>query len=150
MFCVKIILRLFITNVFIKDVFCIKLSLNQLKIKDRFLSSMLLVSIRYKNAKLISEYVSKLIYISKNHFRDLKFFTDIFEHFFIKNVIKLLGFQLRVTGKVGGRLRKKKYQFKLGKTQSQTININLSYYKSLSFTRYGIISIKVWLFNYVF
>ena len=108
MFCVKIILRLFITNVFIKDVFCIKLSLNQLKIKDRFLSSMLLVSIRYKNAKLISEYVSKLIYISKNHFRDLKFFTDIFEHFFIKNVIKLLGFQLRVTGKVGGRLRKKK------------------------------------------
>ena len=111
---------------------------------------MLLVSIRYKNAKLISEYVSKLIYISKNHFRDLKFFTDIFEHFFIKNVIKLLGFQLRVTGKVGGRLRKKKYQFKLGKTQSQTININLSYYKSLSFTRYGIISIKVWLFNYVF
>jgi ribosomal protein S3 len=94
-------------------------------------------------SNLLSAYVAKIIYRSTNHFRSLKQFVENLNVFFNKNRIPIIGSQLRVTGKVGGKMRKTKYQYKLGKTQNQTLSNIVSYSKSLSFTKYGVISIKV-------
>jgi ribosomal protein S3 len=56
--------------------------------------------------------------------------------------ISLLGIQLRVSGKLDGRMRRSKYHYNVGKVQLQTLKIFLNYSLSISYTKYGIISIK--------
>jgi len=91
----------------------------------------------------LAKYISNFILVSKNHFRDLKIFVDYFRKFVDKNIFSMFGVLLRLTGKVGGRMRKRKYQVKLGQTPSLTFDFKISYCKSLSFTRFGVISIKL-------
>jgi len=51
--------------------------------------------------------------------------------------------RIYVTGKLNGKMRKKNYCFKLGRLPMQRIDLNLDHFKSLSFTKFGTISIKV-------
>lgn len=101
------------------------------------------MAVRYCSSKIIVDYLLNLIKKNKNHHRSLKIFTNFLEKLFLYKAIKLLGFQLRVTGKLGGKMRKSKYHYKLGKVQLQTLKSRLSYDLGLSYTKFGIISIKV-------
>jgi len=56
--------------------------------------------------------------------------------------ISLWGIQLRVAGKLDGRMRKSKYHYNIGKVQLQTFKTFLNYSMSISYTKFGIISIK--------
>jgi ribosomal protein S3 len=56
--------------------------------------------------------------------------------------ISLWGIQLRVAGKLDGRMRKSKYHYNIGKVQLQTLKTFLNYSISISYTKFGIISIK--------
>lgn len=117
------------------------------KPNERFLFYTLLLATQYRNSKLIGEFISNEIEKNKNHFRILGFFTKSLEDFFFTKVLKFKGFQLRLTGKLGGKMRKSKYHYKLGKVQLQTLSSSLSYSLCLSYTKFGVISIKTWLLD---
>jgi len=112
------------------------------KPNERFLFYTLLLATQYRNSNLIGEFISNEIEKNKNHFRVLGFFTKSLEDFFFTKVLKFKGFQLRLTGKLGGKMRKSKYHYKLGKVQLQTLSSSLSYSLCLSYTKFGVISIK--------
>ena len=111
----------------------------------RFKFFTVFLAIAYTQSKLLAEYVAALIKKGKQHRKTLQWFTNFFEKIFYSRLLTLLGFQLRVTGKLGGKLRKSKYHYKLGKVKLQTFKYYLSYCCLVSYTKFGIISIKLWL-----
>jgi ribosomal protein S3 len=53
------------------------------------------------------------------------------------------GFQLRINGKLNGKMRKSKYHYSLGKVPLQTLQILLSYSLTIAYTRFGVITTKI-------
>lgn len=109
----------------------------------RFIFYLLLLSCQYNQSKMIANYLANYIKTTKKHYLVLRNFINFLEYFFFKNIINFLGFQLRLSGKLGGKMRKSKYHYKLGRVWLQTLKICLSYTTSTSFTKFGVISIKV-------
>lgn len=141
---------IFITNIFLKKGSILKTRLGKTffdRQEFRYVFYILLLSTQYNQSKIITDYVALKIKQTKSHRKILRDFVGLAEFFFFKNFIHMLGFLLRVTGKLNGKMRKSKYHFNLGKVCQQTLNIGLSYNLSLSYTKFGIISIKVWLFH---
>jgi len=60
-----------------------------------------------------------------------------------KNLSLFKAIRIYVTGKLNGKMRRKTYMFKIGRLPLQKINIDLDYFKSSSFTKFGTISIKI-------
>jgi len=108
----------------------------------RFVFYSLLAAANYCNSKIIGDLISVEIKKNKNHFKTLGFFTTTLENLFFSNSIKFKGFQLRLSGKLNGKMRKSKYHYKLGKVQLQTLKYGLSYSICNSYTKFGIISVK--------
>lgn len=96
----------------------------------------------YNNSKLIGDFIASEVEKNKNHFRVLTLFIKSFENLFFTKTLKFKGFQLRLTGKLGGKMRKSKYHYKLGKVELQTLKSSLSYSLCLSYTKFGVISVK--------
>jgi hypothetical protein len=143
-----LIFNVIITHVFLKkNIIYLSFKWKYFKWFERFLAYTIVISSKYFNSQLLAKYISNFILVSKNHFRDLKIFVDYFRKFVDKNIFSMFGVLLRLTGKVGGRMRKRKYQVKLGQTPSLTFDFKISYCQSLSFTRFGVISIKLWFFR---
>ena len=65
------------------------------------------------------------------------------ERLFFSNILKFKGFQLRVAGKLNGKMRKSKYHYKLGKTEFQVLNIYVAYSFFISYTKFGVLSLKI-------
>ena len=107
----------------------------------------IVLAILYKKAKVISEYLVVLIKKNKNHQKILNNFILILEKIFFLNIIKLKGFKIRLSGKLNGKMRKSKFQYKLGKVQLQILNIFLNFNINISYTKFGTISIKTWIIN---
>lgn len=114
-----------------------------IKPEFRFKFFTIFVAIAYTNSFLMSEYISDVIKKGKQHRKNLQIFTNFFERIFYPRLLILSGFQLRVSGKLGGKLRKSKYHYKIGKVQLQTFKSFLSYSFTTSYTKFGVISIKV-------
>lgn len=113
----------------------------------RFIFYSLLAASNYCNSRIIGDFISGEIKKNKNHFKTLSFFTNTLENLFFSNHIKFKGFQLRLSGKLNGKMRKSKYHYKLGKVQLQTLKYGLSYSICNSYTKFGIISVKTWLLH---
>jgi hypothetical protein len=63
--------------------------------------------------------------------------------------IKLFAFKsirIYITGKLNGKMRRKTYGFRLGSLTIQQIASDLDYFKATSFTKFGTISVKTWIF----
>lgn len=103
------------------------------------------LSMLYGNSKLVADYLSVSIKKQKNHFKVLKFFTELLTFYFVRNLFATKGIQIRVTGKLGGKMRRSKFHYKIGKVQLHTFKVALSYTMSLSYTKFGVLSVKVWL-----
>jgi hypothetical protein len=103
----------------------------------------IIFSILYKNPKLITDYLSIDIKNDKKHKKILSNFVLIVEKIFFSNIIKLKGLKLRLNGKLNGSMRKSKYQYSLGKTELNKINNYLTFNSSLSYTKFGVIAIKI-------
>jgi hypothetical protein len=103
------------------------------------------LSILYAESLLLAEYVVSLLRKGKKHRKTLQLFTRFFEKIIYSGAVKLRGIQLRVTGKLGGKMRKSKYHYKFGKVQLNTFKNHLSYSCLVAYTRFGIFSIKLWL-----
>jgi hypothetical protein len=111
----------------------------------RFSFYTVLLSLLYCNSKLLANYLVAVIKKQKNHFKILKFFTDLVTFYFVRNLYYVAGIQIRVTGKLGGKMRRSKFHYKIGKVQLHTFKTVLSYNMSFSYTKFGIISVKIWL-----
>lgn len=117
------------------------------KANFRLVFYIIMLSSTYYDSRLLSDYIALSLKSNKNHFKILKDFTEILSFYFLRNVLPIKGMQIRVTGKLGGKMRRSKYHYKVGKVEMQTLNNSLSYNLSLSFTKFGVLSVKVWVIN---
>ena len=147
-FC-KFFFKVKINNILLKKNFFINININKKYKKYNFIYTFntIILSVIYKKAKLISDYLSILIKKDKNHKKVLTNFVLILEKLFFLGIFKLKGLKLRLSGKLNGNMRKSKYQYKLGKVQLQTLKVILSFNMSISYTKFGAISIKTWILN---
>jgi len=113
------------------------------KKQEVFLFQTLILSILYNNTKILSDYISLIIKLDKNHLKTLRKFVIAIEQVFFSNIIKINGFQMRLNGKLSGKMRKSKYHYKIGKMQLQTLQTKLNFSYNVSFTKFGTISIKI-------
>lgn len=117
--------------------------INQIVFRYNFFT--LYLALVYKNSKLLAEYLSEAIKKDKQHRKILQKCTDAIEKIFFSKLLFLSGLQIRVTGKLGGKMRRSKYHYKLGTVQLQTLKHFVSYSCLPVYTKFGLISIKVWL-----
>nr|QFP99035.1 ribosomal protein S3 [Rhizaria sp.] len=113
--------------------------------KDKFLLQLLLLSCVYNNSQIFSEYIAFQLKRNKNHKKLLRKIILCINSFWQLKKIVLRGIQLRVTGKLDGKMRKSKYHYDIGKVQLQTLKTFLHYSFCVSYTQFGIISIKFWI-----
>ena len=118
---------------------------NLLQERNKFLIQLLFLSCLYNNTEMFAKYIAINIQKTKNHKRLLRQITLAIETFWKKRKLTLLGIQLRVTGKLNGKMRKSKYHYNIGKVQLQTISTFLNYDIAISYTKFGIMSVKFWL-----
>jgi hypothetical protein len=138
-------IKLKINNIFLKKGFVRMPVFGKQLIKSefRFKFFTVFLSFVYHNSKLIGDYLAKVIAKNKQHRKSLIIFSTFVEKIIFSKVLVLSGFQLRVTGKLGGKMRKSKYHYKLGIVKLQSLKYSLSYNCIPSYTKFGIISIKV-------
>jgi ribosomal protein S3 len=84
---------------------------------------------------------------NKNHKKALRKITLIIESFWKSRNTNLQGIQLRVNGKLNGSMRKSKYHYSIGKVQLQAFKTFLNYSMSISYTKFGIFSMKFWILH---
>lgn len=105
----------------------------------------LIISILYNNTKIITDYLSFYIKLRNNHQKLLKNFISILNKIYFGRIINMHGLKLRLNGKLNGNMRTSKYNYSLGKVQLQTLNVMLNFNQTVSYTKFGSISIKIWL-----
>jgi hypothetical protein len=116
-------------------------SINQIVFRYNFFT--LYLALLYKNSKLLADYLAECIKKDKQHRKILQKCTDAIEKIFFSKLLFLSGMQIRVTGKLGGKMRRSKYHYKLGTVQLQTLKHFVSYSCLPVYTKFGLISIKV-------
>jgi len=139
--------KITINGIFLtKGLFLVKNIFNFFEKQDfRLVFYFLFLATNYNSTKILSDYLSGLVKRKKNHIKIFKIFVFCADELFRFNLIRFLGLQLRSTGKISGSLRKSKYHFKLGQVKLQKFFISLNYSLSLSYTKFGVISIKIWV-----
>jgi len=115
------------------------------KDKNRFLLKLLFLSCIYNNFKMFLENISIQLKRNKNHKKFIRLITSTIELFWKSRRIGLRGIQLRIAGKLNGKMRKSKYHYSIGKVQLQTLATFLNYDMCVSYTKFGILSIKFWI-----
>lgn len=110
----------------------------------RFQFFTLIISLYYTNTLILAEAISNLLKISgKQHIKKIKAFISFFEHVCSLTFIRCLGFQLRISGKLGGVLRATKFHYKYGNIRLQTFFNDFSFICLHSFTKFGVFSVKI-------
>lgn len=117
----------------------------QLKV-HKLLNILATSSLYFNGAPLVGYLGGALRLAGKNHFVILRTFTEVLDIFFFSKLARSLsGVQLRLNGKLNGRMRRSKYHYKLGEVQLQKLQQMLTYHSGFSYTKFGVISIKLWL-----
>lgn len=115
------------------------------------ISNLVVSSLVNKSSKILSIGIAEILkkLIKHNQFLRLlnKILFTYYKYFSLfkkKKIIK--GYRIEIKGKINGKPRKKKRVISSGPMPFSSINCNISYFFSESFTKYGIFGIKVWLF----
>ncbi len=120
---------------------------NRKKKKENHILKVLFISCFYDNTQIFSDFLAFHLKRNKNHKKFLHQITLTIEKFWKAKKISISGVQLRISGKIDGRMRKSKYHYSLGKVQLQSLQIKLNYSMSISYTKFGVISVKFWIIN---
>jgi hypothetical protein len=103
-------------------------------------------SVLTKNSYLICEIIKNFLIRRKRHKKfffyikkDLDYLLGFYHNYFI-------GFKIQLKGKINGKMRKKKVVGNEGIISLSKLNQIISYYMLPMRTKYGIFSVKVWLF----
>jgi ribosomal protein S3 len=95
-------------------------------------------------SSILARFIAKQLSFEKKHKSLLWQIARIVK--VLNNRLSLFnGLKLYVTGKLIGKMRRQAYSFKLGKLPLQKIESNLDFCKTTSFTKFGTISVKLWL-----
>lgn len=111
--------------------------------------NILLLFIKKKSmVKLLSNFISAKLSILKKH----NFFLT-----FIKRSLLLLlkskyslvkGLKIRINGRFNGAARSKTRVFQINKIPLQTLDVNVQYHQSISYTINGTFGVKLWVYTY--
>jgi len=97
----------------------------------------------FLKGQLVVDFLAIRLRLGTNHRGVLYKLVEVLQQLFYSNSLNLLGIQLRVSGKLGGKMRRSKYHYKLGKVQLQTLKQSVSYSYGVSYTKFGVLSIKL-------
>lgn len=138
-----------IQNIFLNRGLFLKYQLQNkyFKANNFFLIQTILLSFLYRNSSILIDFFVLKIQENHNHKKILKDFVNIINSFYYSNFMEIKGFQLKLSGKINGNMRKSIYYFKLGKLKLQTLIAKIIYGLGFSYTKFGVISIKLWLLN---
>ncbi len=105
----------------------------------------LYLSCKLRMISIFTRYLSKSLSLENKHRKVLWAAVNAITLLSIKLPL-FKGIRIYVTGKLNGKMRRKTYSFKLGRLSIQQIDSNLDYFKATSFTKFGTLSVKVWVF----
>jgi len=130
----------------------IKIFFKNLYFQKKFLNIANLVSssLLNKSSKLLSLGISEFFKKEIKHNQFIRLLNRVlfiyFKNFFILKKKKLLkGYRIEIKGKINGKPRKKKKIICSGPMPFSSVDSNITYFFSESFTKYGTFGIKVWL-----
>jgi ribosomal protein S3 len=109
--------------------------------------NILVISVIKKNsAQLLAEFIAYQLSINKRH----NFFLIFVKRFLItlvaeKNFSNVSGVKFSIKGRFNGTPRARKRIYKSGKIPTQTIDSNINYYQTISYTPNGTFGVKVWI-----
>lgn len=101
----------------------------------------------FLKANLINTYINTIIKKTKNkkHIKNLILFFKYIKIIFDNQFIPLEGLKFKITGRLGGKLRKSSFHFKLGFVKLMTYDVVVDYNCIFVYTQYGSFSLKFWL-----
>ena len=116
-----------------------------------YISNLIVLSLVNKSSKILSLGISELLKKLVKHNQFLRLLSKVlFVYFKFFSLLKrkkfIKGYRIEIKGKINGKPRKKKRVISSGPMPFSSINCNISYFFSESFTKYGIFGVKVWLF----
>jgi hypothetical protein len=109
------------------------------------LEFMLYLSCKLRMISIFTSYLAKSLELENKHRRVLWSVVNAVNVLSIK-LFLFKSMRIYVTGKINGKMRRKTYSFKLGRLAIQQLSSNLDYSKATSFTKFGTISVKIWVF----
>jgi len=115
------------------------------ELRDKFFT--IFFSIKFFNAELLGHYLATLLLSSKNHLKIFYSVIKFVELLFFNSIIVTKGLRIRLTGKINGKMRKSKHHYSLGNSSTQSLSQVCNYSLVNVFTKYGVLSLKTWLFQ---
>lgn len=109
------------------------------------LEFMLYLSCKLRMVSIFTRYLAKSLELENKHRKVLWSAVNAINLLRTKLVL-FKSMRIYVTGKLNGKMRSKTYSFRIGRLALQQIKSNLDYFKATSFTKFGTISVKVWIF----
>ena len=113
--------------------------------RDKYLQNTLIniqASIYLCKPNILLNVLSRALVLNKKHWTVLNFFKRLLNFFFFTSTLK--GLQIRISGKINGKMRKKKHNFKLGTMPLQKIDDKIGYAYKQAITKFGVLGIKIW------
>lgn len=113
--------------------------------RDKYLQSTLIniqTSIYLCKPKILLEVLARALVLNKKHWAVINFFKRLLKFFFFTSTLK--GLQIRISGKINGKMRKKKHIFKLGNMPLQSIDDKIGYAYKQAVTKFGVLGLKIW------
>ena len=108
--------------------------------------NILLISIRLKNsAQLLANFIAKQMGILKRHNYFLIFLKRTLTLFIFSKFSKVDGIKINLKGRFNGAPRARNRIIEIGNVPVQTLNSNIQYYQTISFTPNGTFGVKVWI-----
>lgn len=119
--------------------------------KEKFFKdslSVILIVIKIKNsAKIFSQLIAQQFKFLKRHNFFLTFLRQIIKIFISSKMSKVKGIKICISGRFNGAPRAKSRLITIGDIPIQTINKQIDYHETTSYTKNGTFGIKLWV-NY--
>lgn len=108
---------------------------------------LIFLSLIFFKSNILNIYISLIIKKTKNkkHTKNLIIFFCFLKSILDKKFIPIQGLKFKISGRLGGKLRKALYGYKLGYMKLMTLNTYVDYSCNYVNTQYGSFSLKLWL-----
>lgn len=106
---------------------------------------LVLLSFLFLKANILTSYINIIIKKTRNkkHVKNLIMFFNNIKMLFEKQIISLFGLKFKIAGRLGGKLRKGSFIYKLGAVRLMSFNVVLDYSCTFVYTQYGSFSLKL-------
>ena len=105
-----------------------------------------LIILRKKNsANFLANFLANQLRLFKRHNQLFNFVKYSLTLFIESSISRLKGIQIVIKGRLNRKMRAKKTIIRIGQVPIQTLNNNMDYGQSVSYTPYGTFGIKVWV-----